>query len=222
MKKLFFASVLVVSGLSYGQRNMDLAQERGARFGLTAGANRSGVSNAHHPSGARYGFQGGFLALLPLGKSMQYFIQPEVLYHQAGETGKDKDFKNSSGYDALYANNYISVPVYFKMYFSNKANSFFAMGGPRFNFLMNQKVSDIPSGRPWYDPDYEGSNGFNGKAAKMNFAIGLGMGYSFDREWEIVIKHDIGLTNTYKGLMNELSNKKKSEQVISLGVNYIF
>lgn len=220
MKRILLFLLLGICIINYAQEVR--TENKEIRYGVAAGVNRSEVSNVHHPSGARYGFQAGALVLIPVGNSNRYFIEPEVLYHQAGEIGKDKDYKGLSGYNALYANDYLSIPVYFKMYFSKKSSSFFAMAGPRFNFLINQKVEDYPENRPWYDPDYNGINGLNGKAAKMNFAIGLGLGYSLNREWEFVIKHDIGLTNTYKGLIRELSFRNKSEQVISLGANYIF
>jgi hypothetical protein len=110
------------------------------RFGVTAGLNYSRVSNAHNPSGPRYTFQGGALALIPVGKANQFYIQPEVLYYGAGETGKDKDVKNVDGYDAVYANNYLSVPLYFKGYFSESESEFFGLIGPRFNFLLSQNV----------------------------------------------------------------------------------
>ena len=221
MKKLLFTSALALSTLSFAQIDFN-----NTRFGVTAGLNRSGVSNAHRPSGARYTFQAGGLALIPIGTANQFFLQPEVLFYGAGETGKDSDFKNgdrnANGYNAVYANNYISVPVYFKAYFSEAPFEFFAMAGPRFNFLVNQNVKNVPQDRPYYDPDYNGTSNFNGKAASFNFGIGLGLGYSLKREWEFTIKYDLGLTNTYKGLVNELSSKSKSEQVASIGVSYIF
>ena len=66
-----------------------------------------------------------------------------MLFYGAGETGKDSDFKNgdrnANGYNAVYANNYISVPVYFKAYFS-EAPSEFLQWRVRFNFLVNQNV----------------------------------------------------------------------------------
>lgn len=220
MKKLLFTSALAISTLSFAQIDFN-----NTRFGVSAGLNRSGVSNAHRPSGARYTFQAGGLALIPIGTANQFFLQPEVLFYGAGETGKDSDFKNgdrnANGYNAVYANNYISVPVYFKAYFSEAPSEFFAMAGPRFNFLVNQNVKNVPQGREYYNPDTP-SPQFNGKAASFNFGIGLGIGYSLKREWEFTIKYDLGLTNTYKGLVNELSSKSKSEQVASVGVSYIF
>ena len=220
MKQIFSYVLLAISVLSYAQ------EKNSIRFGVTAGADYSGVSNAHRPSGPRVSFQGGALALIPVGNSNKYFIQPEVVYYGAGETGRDSDFKTASrktnGYDAVYANNYLSVPLYFKMYLLPDNSSFFAIAGPRFNFLLNQNVKNVPVDRPYYDPDYTGASPYNGKANNFNFAFAFGVGYSFNRELEIVLKNDIGLSNTYKGLMNELSNKRKSEQVLSVGVNYIF
>ncbi|OPC34417.1 porin family protein [Elizabethkingia miricola] len=220
MKKLLFTSALALSTLSFAQIDFN-----NTRFGVTAAFNRSAISNAHNPSGPRYTFQAGGLALIPIGTANQFFLQPEVLYYGAGETGKDSDYKGKDGYDAVYANNYISVPVYFKAYFSEAPSEFFAMAGPRFNFLVNQNVKDAPKDKPYYDPNYSGSNNpnnYDGKAASFNFGIGLGIGYSLKREWEFTIKYDLGLSNTYKGLTREISSKSKSEQVASVGVSYIF
>ena len=88
------------------------------RYGITAGGTYSRVSNAHNPSGPRFSGFGGFLALIPVDNNDQFYIQPQVEYLGAGETGKDKDAKGTPGYNAVYANNYISVPIYFKGFFS--------------------------------------------------------------------------------------------------------
>ncbi|WP_333596796.1 porin family protein [Chryseobacterium flavum] len=221
MKKLLLASALTLSALSFGQ-----IQWESTRFGLTAGLNYSRVANAHNPSGPRYTFQGGALALIPVGKANQFFIQPEVLYYGAGETGKDKDAKGISGYDAVYANNYLSVPLYFKGYFSEAESEFFGMAGPRFNFLVSQNVKNAPIDRPYYDPDVTdpARPSLSGKAKSFNWGVGLGVGYSYKRQLELALKYDIGLSDTYPGLAKEKggTDKKKSEQVIALTLSYIF
>lgn len=224
MKKLLLTSALALSTLSFAQIDF-----KSTRFGVTAGGNYSRVRNAHNPSGPRYAFQGGVLALIPIGKSNQFYLQPEVVYYGAGETGKDKDAKGKDGYDAVYGNNYLSVPVYFKGYFSEAASEFFGMIGPRFNFLMSQNVKNAPVGRPYYDPDYVVTDskypaGVSGKAASFNFALGLGIGYSYKRQLELALKYDLGLSDTYPDLAKDIggTNKGKSEQVISLSLSYIF
>jgi hypothetical protein len=221
MKKLLLTSALALSTLSFAQ--IDFAN---TRFGVTAGGNYSRVRNAHNPSGPRFAFQGGALALIPVGKANQFFIQPEVVYYGAGETGKDKEAKGKDGYDAVYGNNYLSVPVYFKGYFSEAESEFFGMIGPRFNFLMSQNVKNAPVGRPYYDPDVTDPlyPSVSGKASSFNFALGLGVGYSYKRQLELALKYDLGLSDTYPDLAKEKggTDKKKSEQVISLSLSYIF
>ncbi len=213
MKKFLLTSALAFSALSFAQ--IDLSS---TRFGVTAGANYSRVKNVHNPSGARYTFQGGVLALIPIGTASQFYLQPEVVYYGAGESGKDKDAKGKPGYDAMYANNYISVPVSFKGYFSEAESEFFGLIGPRFNFLIDQKVKNEP--RTIYRKDQFG------KAKSMNFAVGVGLGYSYKRQLELAVKYDLGLSDTYPKLdesdIDPNSAKKKSEQVFSLSLSYIF
>lgn len=213
MKKLLLTSALAFSALSFAQ--VDFSS---TRFGVTAGANYSRVKNAHNPSGARYAFQGGVLALIPMGSSNQFYLQPEVVYYGAGESGKDKDAKGKAGYDAMYANNYISVPVSFKGYFSEAESEFFGLIGPRFNFLIDQNVKN--ESREIYRTDKLG------KAKSFNFAVGAGLGYSYKRQLEVALKYDFGLSNTYPDLdeskLDPNSAKKKSEQVLSVSLSYIF
>lgn len=198
------------------------------RFGVTAGSTYSRVSNAHNPSGARVAFYGGALAIIPVDSNDQFYIQPQIEYLGAGESGKDKDAKGLDGYNAIYANNYLSVPIYFKGYFSEAESEFFAIAGPRFSFLVNQKVTDAPANRPYYGlEDLAAFPGVNGKATSFNFGLGFGLGFSYKRQLEVTGRYDLGLTNTYKNLMNEPgvdSNiaKRKSEQILSVGLSYIF
>lgn len=193
------------------------------RYGITAGGTYSRITNAHNPSGARYSFYGGFFALIPVDSNNMFFIQPELEYLGAGESGKDKNAKGYPGYDAIYANNYISIPIYFKAYFSEAESEFFGIAGPKFNILINQSVKN-PSKQVY---TIEGDAYGNGKANGLNIGIGAGVGYSYKRKLELTIRYDLGLSNTYKGLMTEKGvdpniQKKKSEQVLSVGLSYIF
>lgn len=217
--KLLISSALCA--VTFLSAQIDL---RSTRFGITGGGTYSRVSNAHNPSGPIFSGFGGVLALIPVDSNDQFYFQPGIEYLGAGESGKDKNAKNAEGYNAVYANNYISVPIYFKGYFSEAESEFFAMAGPKFNFLVSQNVKDAPLR---YTVDGDPATGINGKAASFNFAVGLGVGFSYKRMLEITGRYDLGLSNTYKGLMGELAkdpntDKKKSEQVVSLGLSYIF
>ncbi len=217
MKKLLISSALCAATFAAAQ--IDL---RSTRFGVTGGGTYSRVTNAHNPSGPIYSGFVGVLALIPVDSNDQFYLQPGVEYLGAGETGKDKDAKDNPGYDAVYANNYISVPVYFKGYFSEAESEFFAMAGPKFNFLMSQNIKNAQQRYT-----VEGEGDVNGKASSFNFALGIGVGFSFKRQLEIAGRYDFGLSNTYKGLMTENGSdpniaKRKTEQVFSVGLCYIF
>ena len=148
-----------------------------------------------------------------------------MLYFGAGEGG-DKEVEKRKGWGhAVYANNYLSVPISFKAYFSENESEFFALVGPRFDFLVNQNNKNIPPGRDDYAVERYG------KAAKFNLGVGLGFGYSYKRQWEITARYDMHLMNAYPDLkyskIEEGTNdpsvaKKKNEHIINVGIAYIF
>lgn len=219
MKKIFLTFALSAATLLSAQIDF-----RSTRFGLTVGGNYSRVSNAHNPSGPRYTMQAGIVALIPVDSNDQFYIQPEVVYYGAGETGKDKNAKGAAGYDAVYGNSYISVPLYFKGYFSEAESEFFGLIGPRFNFLVSQKIKNLAPGKEYYEADSYG------KANSFNFAIGAGLGFSYKRQLEFSVRYDFGLSNTFPDLKYSPDNQtgdpslenRKSEQVFSVGLTYIF
>jgi len=216
MKKILFGSFLLISLFSQAQIDF-----RSTEFGAVAGGTYSRVRNAHNPSGARISVLGGITAQSPIGTAEQYYLQVEALYFGAGESGKAKDAKGTPGYDAVYGNNYLSVPINFKAYFSEAESEFYGLIGPRFNFLIDQKVKN--TNKPEYEKDSYG------KANSFNLGIGAGVGFSYKRQLELALKYDIGLSNAYPDLKNSPSEvgyagtaKKKSEQVLSLGLTYFF
>ncbi len=222
MKKILLgASILASLSLS---AQVDFSS---TRFGVLGGYNYSRVQNAHNPSGPRHTFQAGVMALIPVDRNDQFYIQPEVVYYGGGESGRAKDMSaGRPGYNAVYADNYISVPIYFKGYFSEAESEFFGMVGPRFNFLVSQKVSN-PAQQVYTVEGDTARPGVNGKAAGFNFGVGLGIGYSYKRKLELSGRYDLGISNTYPKLNEYWVNdpdtaKKKSTQVMSLVLTYIF
>lgn len=212
MKKIIFVSVLFVSIFSFGQFGIRIED---TRFGISAGGNYSAVRNVHRPSGRRIGFHAGILALIPADEDNQYYIQPEVKYYQAGETGYNRE--EGGDKDTKYYNDYLGIPIYIKAYFSEAESEFFGLLGPRFSFLINQKEEAIPQAYPEY------SKNQNGKAAFFNFGIGAGIGYSYKRKWELFLKYDLGLSNTYPDMYKvDGILKKRSEQALNITLSYIF
>lgn len=222
MKKIILLTALSMAGFVSAQ--IDFSS---TRYGVTAGGNYSRVSNAHNPSGPLYTFQAGFIALIPIDEDDQFYIQPELVYFGAGESGKDKDRKGEVGYNAKYANNYISLPIYFKGYFSEAESEFFGLIGPRFSYLISQKVTN--PARAYYAPDVTDPMfpEISGNANKFSFGVGAGIGFSYKRQLELSVRYDLGISNTYPKLVESQTRdfsaeKKKSEQVLSVGLTYIF
>lgn len=210
MKKTLKKWAIVVSAFasSMAFAQIDLSS---TRFGVTAGPTYSRVQNAHNPSSARVSFYGGFLAIVPIGGDDMFYLQPEIEYLGAGENGQNS---------AVYASNYISVPIYFKAYFSEAESEFFGQLGPRFGFLMNQSIKN-PSKPQYYTTDTFG------KAAAFDFALSGGLGFSYKRKWEIFARFDYGFTDTLPDLKGKEpqdpnSFKNKKQHVVSGGISYIF
>lgn len=208
MKKIIVLLVLFSTTFLFSQ-NSGL-QLGNVRFGVVGGPVYSRVKNAHNPSSARTSFYGGVLAIISMDKDDQFYIQPQIEYLSAGENGAG---------DTVYANNYISVPVYAKMYFSEAESEFFAFAGPRFGFLIGQNVKN-PS-RTFYNTDQ------GGKASGFDLALSGGVGYSYQRNFEINARVDFGLSNVFPNMIesqtgdpNTYSSKK--QHIISLGLSYIF
>lgn len=208
MKKTLKKWAIVVSAFA---SSMAFAQIdfSSTRFGVTAGPTYSRVQNAHNPSSARVSFYGGFLAIVPIGGDDMFYLQPEIEYLGAGENGQNS---------AVYASNYISVPVYFKAYFSEAESEFFGQLGPRFGFLMNQSIKS-PS-KYIYNTDQFG------KAASFDFAISGGLGFSYKRKLEIFARFDYGITDNLPDLKVETQDpaslKAKKQHILSAGISYIF
>ncbi|MGL6038472.1 porin family protein [Soonwooa sp.] len=220
MKKILIGTALSLATMMQAQIDF-----RATRFGLTAGGTYSRIQNAHNPSGPRYSVMAGALALTPIGYDDQFYIQTEVLYFGAGEAG-DKSVEDKNGWPhAVYANNYLSIPISFKAYLSTNESEFFALAGPRFDFMISQNDKNPPPGKEYYSADSYG------KAAKFNLGVGAGVGYSYKRQWEITARYDIHLMNVYPHLKDSVIEQgtkdpsvysKKSEHIINVGISYIF
>lgn len=207
MKKIILAVLLLLSGFSFAQFSIQLEN---TRFGIIAGPNYSRVQNAHNPSTARVAYYGGVLALIPIDNDNQFYIQPQVEYLSAGEKGLGS---------TVYANNYISVPVYFKGYFSEAESEFFGFFGPRFGFLIGQNVKN--NSNTFYNTDQ------GGKANSFDFALSGGLGFSYKRKIELNARFDYGISNTFPDMIESKSGdpntySRKKQHVLSVGLSYIF
>lgn len=212
-KKIALSLSVFASFFSFAQ--IDFSS---TRFGLTAGPTYSRVQNAHNPSSARVNFFAGAFAIIPVGGDDMFYLQPGVEYLGAGENGDN---------GTKYGGNYLSVPIYFKAYFSEAESEFFGQLGPRFGFAIGQTIKNAPL--KYYNgqllPIYE--TNYFGKTATFDFALSGGLGFSYKRKWEIFARFDYGFTDTLPDLKGKEpqdpnSFKNKKQQVVSGGISYIF
>lgn len=193
---------------------------RRVEYGVVGGLNFSKVQHAHNPSLLpRMSFYSGVFAKIPFQSEcgclrQNYFLQPQLEYIQLGERGAKQ---------TLYAVNYISMPIFLKIYFLsyNKYNSFFVQLGPRFSYLVHQNVVNPPKDRPYrIDQD--------GKANNFDVAAAVASGFSLDnRNLELFLRFDYSFSNQYPYL-NEyettgdpLSKLRKIQYSASAGISYI-
>ena len=139
-----------------------------------------------------------------------FYLQPGVEYLGAGENGDN---------GTKYGSSYLSVPIYFKTYFSEAESEFFGILGPRFGFAINQTIKN-PSKAIYAADQY-------GKTAAFDFALSGGLGFSYKRKWEIFARFDYGFTDTLPDLKGKEpqdpnSFKNKKQHVVSGGISYIF
>ena len=203
-KKIALSLSVFASFFSFAQ--IDFSS---TRFGLTAGPTYSRVQNAHNPSSARVNFFAGAFAIIPVGGDDMFYLQPGVEYLGAGENGDN---------GTKYGSSYLSVPIYFKTYFSEAESEFFGQLGPRFGFLLSQKVEN-PSRSIYNVEEF-------GKAAAFDLAVSAGLGFSYKRKVEIFARFDYGITDNLPDLKVETQDpaslKAKKQHILSAGISYIF
>lgn len=174
--------------------------EAQVRYGLKAGANITNITIVNRESKSRAGLQAGILALVPLDSdSDMLFFQPEIIFSTQGE------FYYTGGKDYKVFLNYIDVPLMLKVYFSEAESEFFAEFGPHLGFKITEKIDKLESSAMTFNT--------------FDFALGLGLGYSFNREFEIYGRYTYGFTDVVK---NDLSDDKNHTSILNFGLSYIF
>ncbi|MDR2123042.1 MAG: PorT family protein [Flavobacteriaceae bacterium] len=200
VKNVFLLALLLIPMLFHSQ----------IRFGIRGTVHASNVSNIHKESGSRIAGSLGALAQIPIGYSNQFFLQPEISYSLQGENDKGESYGVRR--DAQYFQNYINIPVYFRAYFSEADNEFFGEIGPQIGFLVFRKDKEEDTSI------HEGGYAFLDKPQSIDISIGIGIGYSFLRRYEVFVRYNYGLTDVYK---NDRFGQQRTS-VLAGGFAYVF
>lgn len=192
MKKQFLLAVLFFFSLS-------ILAEAQIRYGAKAGGNYTNLRLVHRESEPRIGGQIGGLVLIPIDNNDMFFVQPELVYSMQGEFWKTRDIKTN-----VFLN-YINVPVMAKLYISNQEDEFFVEAGPQFGFKIGENVERLEA------PDQK----FN----SFDFSVGLGFGYSINRDVEFNLRYNYGFIDSVK---DDAENNTNNTSQLSFAVAYIF
>ncbi|MDR1877517.1 MAG: PorT family protein [Flavobacteriaceae bacterium] len=197
MKKgIIFVVFLLLSAISYSQH---------VKFGVRGTAQRTNVSRIHRESEGRMAGSLGVLVQIPVGwwNDYQFFIQPEVSYSLQGEY----DQGNTWGYrrDGIYFQDYINIPIFFRTYASEADSEFFVELGPQLSFLVYEKQRE------------KETREYNVHPKKVDLSIGVGVGYSFLRRYEIFARYNYGMIDAYKGYYSQQRTSN-----LAVGLAYMF
>lgn len=209
IKSYFLLLLLFICSLLFSQ-----SQPNVPLYGFVGGFNKSGIDAAHNPSAKKNSFYLGALVRIPLNQGEKLYLQPQIEYFEAGEIGPKNSYNPQK---SIYANNYLNIPIYLKYYFNDNDETFFVFGGPKFAYLINQKIKNPSQER--YEEDKQG------KANPFDFSISGGLGYKFLRYFEVVSRLDYGLTDTYPKIDDSYFDpkaKRVNNQVSgSIGISYL-
>lgn len=173
--------------------------EAQVRYGAKIGGNYTNLRLVHRESEPRIGGQIGGLALIPIDNNDMFFVQPEVVYSMQGEYWKTGSTKTN-----VFLN-YINVPVMAKLYISNQEDEFFVEAGPQFGFKIGDDVERLEAAEQ--------------KFKSFDFSVGLGFGYSLNRDVEFNLRYNYGLVDSVE---KDAEDNVNNTSQLSFAVAYIF
>jgi len=209
MRKIFFTILL-------GLLITPLVISQEVRYGAKIGVQKTNIYSYHPVSSSRYGFQAGLYAQIPIGDTNKWLFQPEIIYLNHGERND-----NYQGVTEKYNINYVAVPLMIKRFLSDYENTFFVEVGPQVAFKISQNTID--SDTAYWESRTNGTYGKDfDDVALIDISLGLGFGYSLNRELDFGLRLNYGLTDAYPNAIGEAEAKTNGTVTIAFSIGYIF
>lgn len=201
MKKLFMLTAIAALSMNLTFAQNSSSDSGGIHFGAKAGVNFASVSDDDNwgDVDGRTGFHIG--AVVNIGISEKFSIQPEVVYSSQGYTYTESDYKGTGKID------YINVPV---MAGFMVVDGLVLQAGPQFGINITAKET--------YD---DGDDDFDFKDEVQTVDIGLGFGAQFTLDFGLFFqaRYTLGLNNI---ISDDDYNTDIKNRVASLSVGYFF
>jgi len=187
------------------------ATDAQVRFGARGSLSISNQTKAHSISKSRTGYQVGVIGLIPLDYNDKWYFSPEVNYSAQGEFNvhepkKANDYPEKK--DIKTFTNFLNIPLLVRNYFSSSESEFFVEGGPYIGFKLGEDVERIENTEP-FDEEFK----------SFDFGLGLGIGYSLNRQLEASVRYFYGFPDQIK---YDASNDKNHNSILNFGVSYFF
>lgn len=230
MKK-FYLIVAAVMGMAVA------AEAQSVSFGPRVGANFSTLravggekeyreefnDEAEYITGTQFG------AVLNIGLSQSFSIQPEVLYAQRGFEANVSLLEDDPSGDigAKLRMNYLEVPVLAKLSFGGDKVQGFLTAGPSVSYWMSGKTTYSFAGEE-EEEDYEFQDDFEDgmKENRLDFGASIGVGVAYrlgPGALNLDVRYGLGLSDISKYEDDRPSDESKgSHRTFGVSVAYLF
>ena len=200
MKKIILSMALIAGATA-------AANAQSASFGIKAGAsltNFTGKGTDGKDLKNKFGFNGGFIANLPINDA--FSIQPELLYSMKG--AKMEGVISGTTVTAKETLHYIDVPVLARI---NAGGLFFELG-PQIGFLVAARDAVEENGS-------SSSSDVKSDYNTVDFGYAAGLGYQVPAGPGIGLRYNGGFTDIVK---DNTSNNAVHNSAFQLYLTYMF
>ncbi len=191
MKKLLLSVALLASSFTL------LAQSSEITYGAKGGLNVSNfIGDDADDSDSKVGFNVGLFLEAPIAERLS--IQPELLFSTQGAESESGDGSSEAKLS------YISIPVMFKYYVTEKFN---LLAGPQLSFNINSEFEALGI---TVDADDLGLD-----TSTVDFGLNFGLGYNITEKFFVEGRYNIGINDVYDDI--DVKNS-----VFQFGLGYRF
>ncbi len=199
MKKIILIYFLLIFGFSNAQS---------IKYGVTGNFHKTSVVGIHDRSKGIFGGSVGVFAdfsLVPndIYDSAWLYFTPQLEYAMQGEAaeipGKDRQ---------KFYFNYIGLPLYIKYFLRNNGykGDIYFMAGPKFEFLVSEKVSGPPSLTIAQE----------GNVEQFGYGVSVGVGVKLQEKLDVFIRFDRGFSKIYP----DYTKYTTYNRMLGLGISY--
>lgn len=198
MRKIITISSLLLFGFINAQT---------VKYGVTGNFHKSSIPGIHDRSKGIFGGGIGVFADISLVRNEIYnsawlYLTPQLEFNTQGENAQMPGQETQK-----YHNNYIGIPLYIKYFLKSQGykGDIYFMAGPRFEFMVSNKVSGPVSLTAHQEENIE----------KFGYGISAGVGVNIQNSWDVFIRYDRGFSKIYP----DYTKYTTYNRMLAIGIN---